>query len=147
MRALTALAAIAALAIGLVSAGCDSTMTAPTERTDDGLAKVGRGMIWADGELFATVGTPATFSGEHGRYDELYNTGGNGTFADGVAAISESKPGDRDFNGGRWHVNLLNPDVDPMKYADATSVDDLDLADFTSTSTYFECPLLPRRGN
>lgn len=60
--------------------------------------------------------------------------------ADGVAAISEAKPGDQGFNGGRWHVNLLNEDVDPEKYADATSVEDLDLDDFHSTDMYFECP-------
>jgi hypothetical protein len=146
MRALTLLASLSAMAIGLVPTGCDRDMTTgPAESTT--VSKVTRGMIWADGELFRTNGTPATFSGTTGNYDELYNTGGNGTFADGVMAISEAKPGDSDYNGGRWHVNLLNADVDPEKYADATSVEDLDLADFTSTTTYFECPLRPQRGN
>ena len=114
--------------------------------TADNTAKASRGgMIWADGELFGTVGTPAHFKPGAGKFDELYNTGGNGTFKGGVEAISESKPGDQDFNGGRWHVNLLKADVDPAKYADADSVDDLDLDDFVSTTTYFECPLLPRK--
>lgn len=103
------------------------------------------GSIWADGRLFGTVGTPAHFEPGRGPFDELYNTGGNGTFRDGVDAISESKPGDQDFNGGRWHVNLLRSDVDMNKYANATSVDDLELDDFVSTDTYFECPLLPRK--
>lgn len=58
---------------------------------------------------------------------------------------------DRTFFRGSYSV--LRPelrileDVDPDRYADATSVDDLDLEDFHSTDTYFECPLLPRRGN
>ena len=99
---------------------------------------------WADGELFAGVVTPATFNPESGNFDELY-AGGNG-FNDGVPLISESKPGDQDYNGGRWHLNVLKADVDPDKYANAVSVDDLELSDFEPTTNYFECPMLPRRG-
>lgn len=100
---------------------------------------------WVDCELFGSVVTAATFSPEQGNFDELYS-GTNG-FQDGVGLISESKPGDQDYNGGRWHLNLLKEGVDPDKYSDACSVEDLDLNDFESTDTYFECPLLPRRGN
>ena len=147
MRVNTILTAIAAMAIGTLVSSCGDHPISSTNDNLTPLSKVGRGTIWADGELFRTNGTPATFSPDHGNFDELYNTGGNGTFADGVGAISEAKPGDSDYNGGRWHVNLLNEDVDPDKYADATSVDDLDLDDFHSTDTYFECPLRPQRGN
>ena len=101
------------------------------------------GMIWADCELFGTVGTPAHFDPESGNFDNLYQ----GPFKDGIGAISEAKPGDQDYNGGRWHVHALKEGVDGSKYNDACSVDDLDLNDFESTGTYFECPLLPRRGN
>jgi len=105
------------------------------------------GKIWADCSLFGTVGTPAHFKPGSGHFDELYNIEpAGGKFKDGVTAISESKPGDRDYNGGRWHVNLLKEGVDPAKYLDACSVDDLDLSDFTGTDTYFECPLLPKFG-
>ncbi len=100
---------------------------------------------WVDGERFAGVVTPATFDPAHGNFDELY-TGGNG-FKDGVPLISESKPGDQDYNGGRWHKNVLKSSVDPDKYSEADRVEDLDLSDFESTADYFECPLLPRRGN
>lgn len=100
--------------------------------------------IWADCEPFATIGTNTSFHPDAGNFDELYN-GAN--FADGLGAISESKPGDQDFNGGRWHVNVLAPGVDPDKYDTVCRVEDLDLADFVSTDTYFECPLLPIRGN
>ena len=100
---------------------------------------------WVDGELFAGLVTPATFNPDSDPFDELY-TGGNG-FKNGVPLISESKPGDQDYNGGRWHVNVLKEGVDPDKYSTASSVEELDLNDFESTSNYFECPLLPRRGH
>ena len=104
-----------------------------------------RPQTWVDEELFAGVVTPATFDPANGNFDELY-TGGNG-FKNGVPLISESKPGDQDYNGGRWHRNDLKSGVDPNKYAEADSVEVLDLNDFESTDNYFECPLLPQRGN
>ena len=103
-----------------------------------------RPQTWVDGELFDGVVTPATFDPARGNFDELY-AGGNG-FRDGVPLISESKPGDQDYNGGRWHMNVLKVGVDPDKYMNADRVEDLDLSDFQSTGNYFECPLLPRRG-
>jgi hypothetical protein len=142
MYRINVLIVLAAIAIGGIAGGCANEVTSPGDTNTSYMEKVGRGNIWSDGTLYRTVGTPATFSPDHGKFDQLYVTGGNGTFADGVTSISESHPGDRDYNGGRWHVNELNADVDPEKYADATSVDDLDLSDFHSTDTYFECPLL-----
>jgi len=103
-----------------------------------------RPQSWADCEQFSGVVTNATFDPANGNFDELY-AGGNG-FKDGVGLISESKPGDQDYNGGRWHLNTLKEIVDPDKYADACEVEDLDLTDFESQMMYFECPLLPRRG-
>jgi hypothetical protein len=97
---------------------------------------------WVDGERFAGVVTPATFAPANGNFDELYMCTDGTTFRDGVPLISESGPGDQDYNGGRWHLNV-GTSCDPT----ADSVDDLDLGDFTSTTTYFECPLLARRGN
>lgn len=68
------------------------------------------------------------------------------TFGDGVGLISDAAPGDADYNGGRWHVNVISDANDCAAYANATSVDDLDLSDFEGVDAYFECPLLPRRG-
>ena len=99
---------------------------------------------WADCELFDGVVTPTSFKPTAGNFDELY-AGGSG-FRDGVPLISESKPGDQDYNGGRWHMNVLKAGVSPSKYTNACRVEDLDLNDFESTPNYFECPLLPRRG-
>jgi len=108
----------------------------------------GRPTVWADCELFQSVVTPNSFKPTAGNFDQAYTAGNvGGSFGDGVPLISDAKPGDQDFNGGRWHVNVLRGDVDPAKYMDACSFEDLDPADFVSTSNYFECPLLPRRGN
>ncbi len=105
-----------------------------------------RPQTWVDGELFDGVVTPATFDPASDPFDELY-MGGSG-FKDGVPLVSDSKPGDQDYNGGRWHVNALKNTVDPDKYkdADADRFEDLDVSDFESTATFFECPLLPKRG-
>ena len=148
---------LAALVLALlVTSGCQSdsleivslesqdTLTAETTTALSFSKANPRPQTWVDGELFAGVVTPATFNPESDPFDELY-AGGNG-FKDGVPLISESKPGDQDYNGGRWHLNVLKADVDPNKYANATGDGDLDLNDFESTDQYFECPLLPRRG-
>ena len=102
-----------------------------------------RPQTWVDGELFDGVVTPATFDPANGNFDELYECGASGK--DQVPLVSESKPGDQDYNGGRWHLNVLKEG----KTCDGTAdrVENLNLGDFESTDTYFECPLLPRRGN
>ena len=104
-----------------------------------------------DGELFAGVVTPATFDPASGNFDELYTGGATCPdfpgFKNGVPLISDSKPGDQDYNGGRWHLNVIEFAANCAKYSDtglaADSVGDLDTSDFISTDTYFECPLLP----
>ena len=100
-----------------------------------------RPQTWVDGELFNGVVTPATFDPASEPFDELYECGVGGK--DGVPLVSESKPGDQDYNGGRWHLNVLKEG----KSCDGTAdrVEDLTLADFESTDMYFECPLLPVR--
>jgi hypothetical protein len=103
-----------------------------------------RTVAWSGCALYGSVVTPATFHPNGDAFDELY-TGGNG-FKDGVGLISDAAPRDPDYNGGRWHLNVLKDGVDPDKYSNACTVEDLDLDDFMSTDTYFECPLTPRRG-
>ncbi|MCI0696205.1 hypothetical protein L0337_29910 [candidate division KSB1 bacterium] len=105
------------------------------------LLKVSRTQVWADCKLFDSVVTPAHFNPQSEPFDQLYMGG----FKDGIGLISDAKPGDQDYNGGRWHVNVLRSGVDPAKYATACNVEDLDPADFEGTQEYFECPLLPRR--
>lgn len=136
-----------ALAVGLI-AGLFVTSAVALAQSGPLL----RPATWADGELFGGVVAPAKFDPANGKFDELYMCGPNspGGFKDGVPLISDSKPGDQDYNGGRWHLNVLKPGVPCSKYANADSDQDLDLGDFqegTAPAPYFECPLLPRRGN
>jgi hypothetical protein len=127
--------------VGVESSG-DAAFTATSS---DVLAKVGFGMIWADEELFRTVGTPTSLPPDHGPFDKLYQAGDGNSFKDMVGAISESKPGDQDWNGGRWDVYVPKEGV-MTDYSNADSVEDLDLNDFESAGVYLECPLTPRRG-
>ncbi|MBT6682603.1 MAG: hypothetical protein HOB07_11210 [Chloroflexi bacterium] len=72
--------------------------------------------FYVDGELYRTVGTPTDLS--HTRapshtYDAIY-------VIDGQAPVAEAKPGDRDYNGGRWQARV----VEFGDYATAVSVHD-----------------------
>ncbi len=139
--------------LSVVILGCqDGSNTADALEVKSGISgdnsfekggPLGRPDIWADCELFKSVVTPATFDPQSDPFDELYAA----SFKDGIGLISDSKPGDQDYNGGRWHMNALKAGVNPNKYNNACRVEDLDLNDFESTGNYFECPLLPRRGN
>lgn len=131
---------------GLLFTSCtkENVITPSSEEVNTIVLGKKSAAIWSDCEAFATNGTNSSFKPTAGNFDELYN-GAN--FKDGLGAISESKPGDQDYNGGRWHVNTLKPGVDPNKYNNVCSVGNLDLNDFESTSTYFECPMRPIRGN
>ena len=118
----------------------DSSLSEANLSSNINASKKFSAAIWVDCEAFGTLGTNSSFKPTAGNFDELYN-GAN--FKDGLGAVSESKQGDRDFNGGRWHVNTLKEGVDPDKYMDVCSVDGIDPNDFESTDTYFECPLIP----
>jgi hypothetical protein len=134
----------------LMSAGCQADgdpiagSSSEIAQAPSFLKALDRPQTWADCELFDGVVTRGTFNPESDPFDELY-AGGNG-FLNDVPLISQSKPGDQDYNGGRWHLNVLRAGVDPDKYANACTVEELDLSDFESMESYFECPLLPRRG-
>ncbi len=132
MIGLRTVTVLAVLVIGLVGTAAIASAQGPN----------GRPQSWADGELFAGVVTPATFNPASEPFDELYHgivgqdgPGQGGGFLNGVPLISESKPGDQDYNGGRWHLNILKAGVPAGKYAGATSVADLNLADFVSTAS------------
>jgi hypothetical protein len=110
--------------------------------------------FYVDGELFRTVGTPTdlTHGGapEHS-FDTIY------AFVNGEQMnVAEAKPGDRDYNGGRWIVR----GVTFADYQDAVAAGDsngngvLDsaeeveaaLADGSATGigelTRFVCPVI-----
>ena len=57
--------------------------------------------FYVDGARYRTVGTPTDFSTTGApahSYDRIYVLG------DGLVNVAEAKPGDRDYNGGRWMV-------------------------------------------
>jgi len=59
--------------------------------------------LWADGSLYATILTPTELPA-HGPKDGLF------VIPDlpGQRGIAESKPGDADYNGGRWQVYVVD---------------------------------------
>jgi hypothetical protein len=75
--------------------------------------------FWIDGELYRTVATPTDLSGTgapSGTYDAIYSFAGN------QRNVAEAKPGDTDFNGGRWQVHEL---AFPSGYAAALASGDV----------------------
>lgn len=58
--------------------------------------------FWVDGELYRTVGTPTELP-DKGPKDGLYVFEG----LNGQTPVAEAKPGDHDYNGGRWQVEVL----------------------------------------
>jgi len=70
--------------------------------------------FYIDDVRYRTVGTPTDFSNTGApdfTYDRIYNLG------TGIN-VADAKPGDRDFNGGRWKVYVVTwaPGVTPVQY-------------------------------
>jgi hypothetical protein len=69
--------------------------------------------FYVDGTLYRTVGTPTDFTGTGApsfTYDKIYALG------NGLRNVAEAKPGDRDFNGGRWAVYPVTWHIVPVQY-------------------------------
>ena len=76
--------------------------------------------FYIDGSRYRTVGTPTDFSGTGApasTYDKLYALGS------GLINVAEAKPGDRDFNGGRWAVYPVTWNVTPVQLTSAEAVE------------------------
>ena len=116
--------------------------------------------IWGHGQLYDTVITPATFVSppEHST-DAIYSFDMSGLM--GQRAVADAAPGDRNYNGGRWSVQMAvftdlgkevhDTDDDGHVDAELTSADqvmmmvDLGHLEVFPANFYFECPMLPRR--
>ena len=104
--------------------------------------------FYVDGELYRTVGTPTDFSGtgapEHS-FDTVYQ------FFGAITNVASSAPGDRDYNGGRWMVIGATWNVDPYDlFSEDGVLAAADAGDITLTAEpikWFECPVIPPRGN
>ena len=96
--------------------------------------------------VYSGIVAPANFKPDSDPFDELYMLGNYGTFAGGIPLISDARPGDQHYNGGRWHVNVLVDGSYAGKYAEICSVNDegFDASDFQSAGAYFACPMRPR---
>lgn len=58
--------------------------------------------FYVDDEVYRTIGTP-THLPNHGPKDGIFAFMG----LDGQINVAEAKPGDRDYNGGRWQVVMV----------------------------------------
>lgn len=114
--------------------------------------------IWAHGTLYGTVATPTAFNLPPVQStDTIYSFMLSGLT--GQRSVSESAPGDRNYNGGRWSVKAVfftdqgkavhDPDNDGQVNFELTSAEQvlqhaaLGHLTIIDTSIYFECPLLP----
>lgn len=104
------------------------------------------GRVYADGRTFATRGVtelPPPKDGNEHSFDEIYHFTNGAT---GQLDVAQAAPGERDFNGGRWSVTVVewtisNPPVvksDDEVHANANDVDVIQ-----EGARYFECPLVP----
>lgn len=117
------------------------------------------GALWANDELFDTILTDTSFHLPPTQStDVLYNFMMSGLR--GQRSVSESGPGDRNFNGGRWSVKVVvfteagkavhDPDRDGIVNFELTNAEAvlahqaLGHLDIMDTSIYFECPLLKK---
>jgi hypothetical protein len=112
--------------------------------------------IWCDGRLFGVTVTPKDVPLK-GPFDKLYNFAEELSGLEGQRSVSESCPGDRDYNGGRWEVlpvaytetgmEEFDPDGDGMVNYELTSdmevLQNADLGYLTigDPIRYFLCPL------
>ncbi len=75
--------------------------------------------FYVDDVRYRTVGTPTDFSGTGApasTYDAIYALG------NGLVNVAESKPGDRDLNGGRWAVMPISWQVAPVQCTSAEQI-------------------------
>ncbi len=99
--------------------------------------------FYVDGERYRTIGTPTDLSGtgapDHS-YDTIYALG------DGLANVAEAKPGDTDYNGGRWMVLPITWHSAPVQLRSAEQVEAAALAGDLSIGEMpvqqFVCPVI-----
>ena len=81
--------------------------------------------FYIDDARYRTVGTPTDFTNTGApsfTYDRIYALGA------GLINVAEAKPGDRDFNGGRWAVYPVTWHTTPVQLTSAEAVEAYDAA-------------------
>jgi hypothetical protein len=106
--------------------------------------------FFVDGARYRTVGTPTDFSGTGApalSYDRIYVLG------DALINVAEAKPGDRDYNGGRWMVLPVTwaAGSTPTQLTSAEQVEAYAAAGMLTIASapvkLFECPVIPVGGH
>jgi hypothetical protein len=132
----------------LILATVPSVSLAKATRVEDAL--------WAGGVIWDTILTPASFKNPPAHsVDLLFDFSMSGLT--GQRGVADSYPGQRDYNGGRWWVQMVvftpegiaafDGDGDGEVDFELTSADELlghlELGhlEVFETATYFECPL------
>ena len=98
--------------------------------------------FYVDNDPYRTIGTPTDLSNtgapEHS-FDRIYALGG------ALLNVAEAKPGDRDYNGGRWMVIPIIWHVAPEQLTDADVVEEYEAdgkLSFGEPTTFFVCPVI-----
>ena len=100
--------------------------------------------FYVDGVRYRTIGTPTDLSNTGApahSFDRIYALGGS------LANVAEAKPGDRDYNGGRWMVLPVTWHTSAVQLTSAEQVLDYSEAGLLSIATtpakMFVCPVIP----
>ena len=103
--------------------------------------------FYVDGVQFRTIATPTDLSGTGApasSFDRIYALGGD------LANVAEAKPGDRDYNGGRWMVLPVTWNSTPVQLTSADDVEAAAAANLLTIGTtpikLFVCPAIPAHG-
>jgi len=105
----------------------------PTSALAAGIGPPG-GTIYAFDQPYRTVATPTSLP-DNGAFDTIY------VFPDcpDCASVSETAPGNRDYNGGRWRVIAASGITTQLTNAGDVVTQASSLVD---TGTRFVCPLV-----
>jgi len=141
LRRLTAAAASAALLV---------TVAASTVAAGGGPPSLS---FYVDDVRYKTIGTQTDFFGTGApasTFDRIYALGDDEN-GDPLINVAEAKPGDRDFNGGRWMVLPITWNVTPTQLTNAEEVEAwADAGYLTIGSTpvkEFLCPVIQDNGH
>jgi hypothetical protein len=97
--------------------------------------------FYVDGQRYRTIATPTDLSNTGApasSFDRIYALG------DGFINVAEAKPGDRDFNGGRWMVIpvIWADGVGAVQLTDADTIEaweEAGMLSFGDPVKYFVC--------
>jgi hypothetical protein len=97
--------------------------------------------FYVDGQRYRTIATPTDLSNTGApasSFDRIYALG------DGFINVAEAKPGDRDFNGGRWMVIpvIWADGVSAVQLTDADTIEaweEVGMLSFGDPVKYFVC--------